>query len=293
MLAGLLSSMGMQVVHEPKASDFAGLHGAARAKAMKRARRQAKNDYQGARGTHFAIFPGSALSKANPPWIMAAELVETSRLWARCCAAIDPAWAEPLAKSLTRTTYAEPHWSASRGAAVATSKVLLYGLPIVRDRTVQWARINPGQARDMLIRQGLVQGDVRERFPHDGFIQANRQVLSEAGERTSRTRQVTGAVTEEDLYDFYQERIPQEATSLAALGSWWRRHHDADPHLLDFDPDKVERLNDQSASYRPGDYPDHWHTLGTDGRPMDLPLTYRYQPESRTTASRSTSPCTA
>ena len=278
MLAGLLSSMGMQVVHEPKASDFAGLHGAARAKAMKRARRQAKNDYQGARGTHFAIFPGSALAKANPPWIMAAELVETSRLWARCCAAIDPAWAEPLAKSLTRTTYAEPHWSASRGAAVATSKVLLYGLPIVRDRTVQWARINPGQARDMLIRQGLVQGEVRERFPHDGFIKANRQVLSEAGEQTSRTRQVTGTVTEEDLYDFYQERIPQEATSLAALGSWWRKHHDADPHLLDFDPDKVERLNDQSASYRPGDYPDHWHTLGIDGRPMDLPLTYRYQP---------------
>ena len=125
MLSGLLSMMGMQIVREPKASDFAGLKGAAKAKAIKRAQKMAKNDYQGARGTHFALFPASAVAKSTPQWVMSTELVETSRLWARYSAAIDPAWAEPLAGQLTRTTYAEPHWSGSRGSAVATAKVLL------------------------------------------------------------------------------------------------------------------------------------------------------------------------
>ncbi|MEK0306877.1 ATP-dependent RNA helicase HrpA [Bifidobacterium favimelis] len=278
MLSGLLSSMGMQVIHEPKASDFTGLKGSARAKALKRAQKRAKNEYQGARGTHFAIFPGSAVSKGTPPWIMSAELVETSRLWARYCAAIDPSWAEPLATTLTRTTYAEPHWSASQGAAVASSKVLLYGLPIVQDRTVQWGRINPAQARDFLIRQGLVEGDIRQRFPHDGFVVRNRQVLEEAGDQTNKTRQVSVSVSDEDLFDFYNTRLPQEVTSLAALGSWWRRNREADPHLLDFDPSKVERLHDADDQVRPGDYPDRWQTVGTDGSPFSLPLTYVYDP---------------
>ena len=114
MLSGLLSMMGMQVTREPKASDFAGLKGAARARAMKRAQKMAKNDYQGARGTHFALFPASAVAKSTPQWVMSTELVETSRLWARYSAQIDPAWAEPLAGALTRTTYADPHWSGSR-----------------------------------------------------------------------------------------------------------------------------------------------------------------------------------
>ncbi len=121
---------------------------------MKRAQKMAKNDYQGARGTRFALFPASSVAKSTPPWVMSTELVETSRLWARYSAAIDPAWAEPLAGNLTRTTYAEPHWSGSRGSAVASAKVLLYGLPIVQDRTVQWGRLNPAEARDFLIPPG-------------------------------------------------------------------------------------------------------------------------------------------
>ena len=191
MLSGLLSMMGMQIVREPKASDFAGLKGAAKAKAIKRAQKMAKNDYQGARGTHFALFPASAVAKSTPQWVMSTELVETSRLWARYSAAIDPAWAEPLAGQLTRTTYAEPHWSGSRGSAVATAKVLLYGLPIISDRTVQWGRINPMEARDFLIRQGLVEGDVQQRFSYDDFLARNRDILDEAAEDASRTRQVS------------------------------------------------------------------------------------------------------
>ena len=277
MLSGLLSMMGMQIVHEPKASDFAGLKGAAKAKAIKRAQKMAKNDYQGARGTHFALFPASAVAKSTPQWVMSTELVETSRLWARYSAAIDPAWAEPLAGQLTRTTYAEPHWSGSRGSAVASAKVLLYGLPIIADRTVQWGRINPMEARDFLIRQGLVEGDVQQRFSYDDFLARNRDILDEAAEDASRTRQVSQSVSDEDLYDFYQSVIPNDVTCVADLAKWWKREHGEHPHLLDFDPDKVERLS-SAESVSLADYPDHWHALGTDGQPIDLRLSYIYDP---------------
>ena len=277
MLSGLLSMMGMQIVREPKASDFAGLKGAAKAKAIKRAQKMAKNDYQGARGTHFALFPASAVAKSTPQWVMSTELVETSRLWARYSAAIDPAWAEPLAGQLTRTTYAEPHWSGSRGSAVATAKVLLYGLPIISDRTVQWGRINPMEARDFLIRQGLVEGDVQQRFSYDDFLARNRDILDEAAEDASRTRQVSQSVSDEDLYDFYQSIIPNDVTCVADLAKWWKREHGEHPHLLDFDPDKVERLS-SAESVSLADYPDHWHALGTDGQPIDLRLSYIYDP---------------
>ncbi|MBM6698917.1 ATP-dependent RNA helicase HrpA [Bifidobacterium pullorum subsp. saeculare] len=277
MLAGLLSMMGMQVVREPKASDYANLKGAARAKALKRAQKMAKNDYQGARGTHFALFPASTVAKATPPWVMSTELVETSRLWARYSAAIDPAWAEPLAGTLTRTTYAEPHWSGSRGSAVATSRVLLYGLPIVQDRAVQWGRINPPEARDFLLRQGLVEGDIQQRFAHDGFIERNRDVLEEAAEDASRTRQLAGAVNDEDLFDFYNARIPQDVTCVADLAKWLKGPAGEDAELLRFDPSKVERLTD-AGSVSLDDYPDHWHTVGTDGTPIDLRLSYVYDP---------------
>lgn len=277
MLSGLLSMMGMQIVREPKASDFAGLKGAAKAKAIKRAQKMAKNDYQGARGTHFALFPASAVAKSTPQWVMSTELVETSRLWARYSAAIDPAWAEPLAGQLTRTTYAEPHWSGSRGSAVATAKVLLYGLPIISDRTVQWGRINPMEARDFLIRQGLVEGGVQQRFSYDDFLARNRDILDEAAEDASRTRQVSQSVSDEDLYDFYQSVIPNDVTCVADLAKWWKREHGEHPHLLDFDPDKVERLS-SAESVSLADYPDHWHALGTDGQPIDLRLSYIYDP---------------
>ena len=277
MLSGLLSMMGMQIVREPKASDFAGLKGAAKAKAIKRAQKMAKNDYQGARGTHFALFPASAVAKSTPQWVMSTELVETSRLWARYSAAINPAWAEPLAGQLTRTTYAEPHWSGSRGSAIATAKVLLYGLPIISDRTVQWGRINPMEARDFLIRQGLVEGDVQQRFSYDDFLARNRDILDEAAEDASRTRQVSQSVSDEDLYDFYQSVIPNDVTCVADLAKWWKREHGEHPHLLDFDPDKVERLS-SAESVSLADYPDHWHALGTDGQPIDLRLSYIYDP---------------
>lgn len=279
MLAGLLSMMGMQVVREPKASDFAGLSGAAKIRAMKRAQKMSKNDYQGSRGTRFAIFPASAVSKTTPSWIICTELVETSRLWARYCAQIDPAWAEPLAKNLTRVTYSDAHWSASKGAAVAKSKVLLYGLPIVKDRTVQWARVNPYEARMIMIRQGLVEGDIQQRFQHDEFILNNRNVLDDADNQANRTRQISETVNDEDLFTFYDTRIPQEATTIATLAKWWKDNWEENPNMLNFDPDEVERLQ-TTQSTDLADYPDHWNTVGTDGQPFRLRLSYIYDPSN-------------
>ena len=279
MIAGLLSMMGMQVVREPKASDFAGLSGTAKIRAMKRAQKMAKNDYQGARGTRFAIFPASAVAKTTPSWIICTELVETSRLWARYCAQIDPAWAEPLAKNLTRTTYSDAHWSASKGAAIAKSKVLLYGLPIVQDRTVQWARINPYEARMIMIRQGLVEGDVQQRFPHDEFITSNRAVLDDADNQANRTRQISETANDEDLFTFYDTRLPQDVTTIATLAKWWKDNREENPKKLNFDPDEIERLQ-TTQSTDLADYPDHWNTVGTDGQSLRLRLSYVYDPHN-------------
>lgn len=277
MLSGLLSMIGMQVIREPKASDFAGLRGTAKIRAIKRAQKMAKNDYQGARSTRFAIFPASSVSKTTPSWIMCTELVETSRLWARYCAQIDPAWAESLARNLTRVTYSDAHWSASKGAAIAQSKVLLYGLPIVQNRTVQWSKINPYESRMLMIRQGLVEGNVQQRFPFNDFISSNINILNDADNQTNRTRQASETVNDEDLFTFYDNKLPQEATTIADLAKWWKNYRLQDPHFLDFNPDCVERLqyaNDTDLA----DYPDTWHTIGTDGQKINLHLSYIYDP---------------
>ncbi len=278
MLAGLLSSMGHQIVREPKASDFAGLKGAARQRAINRARRQNKNLYQGARNTRFAIFPSSPLSKSTPEWVMASDLMETSRLWARMAAKIDPAWALPLAGSLTRTTYSEPHWSASSGSAVASKTVLLYGLPIVANARVQWSRINPAQARQFLLRQGMVEDGIRRRFPHDDFLARNRRVLADSSEEASRTRRPTQSVNDEDLFEFYDRVVPAEVTGAAELARWWRTTYSTHPHLLDFDPEKDVRRATADSGLSAGDYPSVWQARAGDGTIIPLRLSYAYTP---------------
>src|SRR5690606_22770346 len=139
LLAGLLSHLGMkdQTATDPRR----------------------RHEYQGARGARFAIAPGSALFKRSPAWVMVAELVETSRLWGRIAAGIQPEWAEPLAAHLIRREYSEPHWDAKRGAVMAYEKVTLYGLPIVARRRVNYSRVDPKTARELFIRHALVEGD--------------------------------------------------------------------------------------------------------------------------------------
>lgn len=279
MLSGLLSNMGHQIMSEPKASDFAGLKGAARLRAMRRAKKRNRNLYQGARNTHFSVFPASPLSRTTPEWVMASGLMETTRLWARMAAKIDPAWALPLAGNLTRTTYSHPHWSSASGSAVATKTVLLYGLPIVSGAKVQWSRINPGQARQFLLRQGMVEDGIRRRFPHDDFLARNRTVLESSFEEANRTRQLTQSVNDEDLFEFYDRVVPANVTGAAELGAWWRRTYTQHPHLLDFNPKRDVRRTTADSGLSADEYPSIWLARTTDGSALiPLRLSYAYTP---------------
>ncbi len=170
LLSGLLSHIGMQDTD-----------------AKARGKRRPLTEFAGARGARFAIFPDSSLARKPPQWVVAAELVETSRLWARVAARIEPEWAESLAEHLVRRSYSEPRWDARRGAAVATEKVSLYGLPIVAARTVMFGRIDPAAARDLFITHALVEGDWQT---HHKFFARNQQTLADAEdlERKARRR---------------------------------------------------------------------------------------------------------
>ncbi len=267
LLSGLLSQIGMQDTGEVKASSVAHLKGEARAKALRRAQKQARNEYTGARGARFAIFPGSPLSKKPPAWIMAGELVETSRLWARDVARIQPEWAEDLAGDLARRTYSEPHWSTKRGAAIATEKVLLYGVPIVADRKVLYAKVDPEAAREMFVRHALVQG---EWTTHHRFFHDNRKLLAEAEELEARSRQRGLVVDDDVLFDFYDDRVPDDVVSAAHFDRWWKTAQRRDPDLLTF---TLEQLVPDAEQVDTSQFPETW----PQGE-LTLPLTYQFQP---------------
>ena len=223
-------------------------------------------EYLGARGAHFMIFPGSPLAKKNPRWVMAAELVETSRLFARTVAKIQPEWVEPLAEHLVKRTYSEPHWSRKRAAAVAVERVTLHGVPIVVDRRVDYGRIDPETARDLFIRHALVEGewDTRHRFFH-----ANRALLEDVEELETRARRRDLSVDEETLVAFYDARIPAHVVSGRHFDTWWRKL--SDKSLLDFTDAMVRTA--QAAAIDPSAYPDHVEAGG-----LTLSLSYAFEP---------------
>ncbi|MFD6176377.1 MULTISPECIES: ATP-dependent RNA helicase HrpA [unclassified Isoptericola] len=266
LLAGLLSQIGMQDTGEIKASSVAHLRGEARARALRQAAKRARNEYVGARGARFAIFPGSPLSKKPPEWIMAGELVETSRLWARDVARIKPEWAEELAGPLAKHTYSDPHWSTKQGAAMATEKVLLYGVPIVADRPVLFAKVDPEAAREMFVRHALVEG---QWTTHHKFFAENRRLLAEAEKLEARSRQRGLVASEDDLFAFYDERVPDDVVSAAHFDRWWKRAQRETPDLLTFTLDQLVDADAVDTS----EFPETW----TQGE-VTLPLTYQFQP---------------
>ena len=191
----------------------------------------AKREYQGARGARFAIFPGSALARKQPSWVMVAELVETSRLWGRTAARIDPRWVEPLAGHLIKRSYDEPHWERKRASVVAIERATLYGLPIVAGRKVAYGRIDPELSRSLFIRRALVEGDWDTRH---AFFAANRELLDEVEELESRARRRDIRVDDQALYDFYDARIPAEVVSGGHFDRWWREERQREPERLTF-----------------------------------------------------------
>ncbi len=227
-----------------------------------------RRDYLGARGARFAIFPGSGLFKAQPDLVMAAELVETSRLWGRQNAAIDPLWAERLGGDLVKRSYSEPHWSKKRASALAHERVTLYGVPLVADRVVPLGRHQPEVARELFVRHALVQGEWHTRHR---FFETNRRLLEEAEELEHRARRHDIVVDEQTLFEFYEARVPADVVSGAHFDTWWKQERRSRPDLLTFDPSML--VHDRADEVRPDDFPDEWQEGATT-----LPLRYHFEP---------------
>ena len=227
-----------------------------------------KREYAGARGARFAPWPGSALFKKPPRWVMAGELVETSRLWGRDLGRVEPDWVEPLAEHVVKRSWSEPHWSAKSGAAMAYEKVLLYGVPLVAERRVAYGRIDPVVSRDLFIRHALVQGEWRT---HHEFFHRNRELLGDVEDLEHRARRRDILVDDETLVEFYDARVPADVVSARHFDAWWKKARRSEPELLTFDVSMLVR--DDAGRVSTEDYPDVW--AHDDLR---LPLTYQFEP---------------
>lgn len=227
-----------------------------------------KNEYLGARSAKFAIFPGSALFKKQPRFVMSAELVETSRLWARVNARVEPEWIEPLAQHLLKRTYSEPHWEKDQAAVMAYERVTLYGVPIVAQRKVNFGRIDQEASRDLFIRNALVEGDWRT---HHQFFHDNRKLLGEVEELEHRARRRDILVDDETLFDFYDQRIPEHVVSGAHFDSWWKHKRKDEPDALDFERSML--INEKAGAVTKDDYPDSWR----QGK-LKFRVTYQFEP---------------
>ena len=256
LLSGLLSHVG---VKEEREKDSKG-------------RNRGPREYLGARGTKFAIFPGSGLFKKSPDWVLSAELVETSRLWARTNASIDPQWIEEIGKHLINVQYSEPHWSLSSGAAVAYAKGTLFGLTIYADRPVQYARVDAAAARELFIQSALVEG---QWHTHHKFYLRNQRALAEVEELEARLRRRDLRVDDSVLFAFYDARIPAHVTDVRAFDKWWKQARLEDDNYLDFNPEKL--INEEAADYDDSQFPRQW-VQRTDSGELTLDLRYEYAP---------------
>ena len=227
-----------------------------------------KQQYLGARNAHFAIFPNSVLFKKQPKWVMAAELVETSKLWGRMVAEIDPEWIEPLAEHLTKKSYSEPRWSKSRGAVIADEKVSLYGVPIVAARPVNYGAIDPRVSREIFIQSALVEGDWNTKHK---FFKQNQQLIREVEELEHKSRRRDILVDERTLFEFYDQRIGTDVVSQKHFDTWWKKAEKQDPELLNFERSFL--INDDAEQVSKLDFPNFWHQGN-----LKLKLTYQFEP---------------
>ncbi|MCW2776071.1 MAG: ATP-dependent helicase HrpA, partial [Nocardioides sp.] len=252
LLAGLLSHIGL--LDERDKEKVGG--------------RRPMREYLGARGARFAIFPGSGLARKSPQFLMAGELVETSRLWARQNAAIKPEWAEELGEHLVMRSYSEPHWSKKRASVMANERVTLYGVPLVADRPVVFGKVDVELSRELFIRHALVYGEWNSRHR---FLDTNRRLLEEAEELEHRARRRDIVVDEQTLFDFYDARVGAEVVSGAHFDQWWKQERRQRPDLLDFDPSML--THDGADAISEADYPEQWESEG-----LTFPISYHFEP---------------
>ncbi|RZT24846.1 ATP-dependent helicase HrpA [Mycobacterium sp. BK558] len=242
LTAGLLSHVGMR--DETKGRD--------------------SREFQGARNARFVLAPGSVLTRRPPRWVVVADLVETSRLYGRTAARIDPETVERVAGHLVQRSHSEPHWDAERGAVMAYERVTLYGLPLVARRRVGYAQIDPPVARELFIRHALVEQDWRTRHH---FFADNARLRSELAELEERARRRDLLVGDDEIFAFYDARIPADVVSARHFDGWWRKQRHRTPDLLTMTRDDLLR-NDSGA-----EQPDAW-----EAGDLALPLSYRYDP---------------
>ncbi|PAY25010.1 ATP-dependent RNA helicase HrpA [Dietzia natronolimnaea] len=224
-------------------------------------------EFRGTRGIRFQVFPGSDLARKPPRWLMASELVETSRLWARDVARIDPAWIETLGEHLVRSQYSEPHWSDAQGAAMAYEKVLLLGLPVVESRRILLSRVDAPLAREMLVRHGIVEGRWSTRIP---VITENAAAVEQARELETRSRRRGLVIDDDAMVEFYLERLPADVTSGRHLESWWKREGRKDPDRLRLTPERIRTSDTAPAA---SEFPPIWK----QGE-RDFELRYAFDP---------------
>ena len=265
LLAGLLSQIG--ILDERNTPS----RGQSKTPPKDAKRRQA--EYRGARGIRFSIFPGSALRKKSPPAVMAAEIVETSRTYARTVAAIDPAWAEALAGDLAKRQVTEPHWSKDAGAAVAYEKVTLFGVEIIPRRRVQFARIDRPASRELFLRHALVEGEwdpTRIDKRVSAFWRSNAELRKRLEKLEERERRRDILAGDEAVFRFYDERIPPDVFDVRSFEKWWREHLAITPKLLVMR--EADLLDDDSRADQ-NEFPTRW----TQGDQV-LGLAYRFEP---------------
>ncbi|EGR0525236.1 ATP-dependent RNA helicase HrpA [Vibrio cholerae] len=229
---------------------------------------QEKNEYHGARNARFNIFPASGLFKKQPKWVMSAELVETSKLWARVVAKIEPDWIEPLAKHLIKRSYSEPHWSKKNAAVMAYEKVMLYGIPIVPKRLVNYGTIDPVLSREIFIRSALVEGDWETKH---AFFKQNRALLAEVEELEHKSRRRDILVDDEELFQFYDQRVGTEVVSGRHFDAWWKTASRKTPDLLSFEKEML--FKGDASHITDLDYPNFWHQGN-----LKLKLSYQFEP---------------
>jgi ATP-dependent helicase HrpA len=229
-------------------------------------RREDSREYLGARNSRFVLAPGSVLTKRPPRWVVVAELVETSRLYGRTGARTQPDAVERVAGDLVQRTHSEPHWDAGRGEVMAYERVTLYGLPLVARRRVGYASVEPEVARELFIRHALVEGDWQTRHH---FFRDNARLRTELEELEERARRRDLLVGDDEVYEFYDARVPAEVVSAKHFDSWWKKQRHPTPDLLTLTRDDLLRTSDTADA----DRPTSWETGD-----VALPLTYRFEP---------------
>ncbi|WP_447556552.1 ATP-dependent RNA helicase HrpA [Vreelandella sp. EE22] len=227
-------------------------------------------EYLGARNRKFMIHPGSGLAKKTPKWLMAFELVETTKLYARTVARIDPAWIEPQAEHLVKRSYSEPHWEMKRAQVVAFEQVTLFGLPIVARRRINYGAIAPEESREIFIRRALVEGEFQTRGE---FFAHNRALVDEVEALEDRARRRDILVDEETLYAFYDERIPADIVNGKGFEHWRKQAERETPELLKFDIDTLKARDAEDVTQ--AQYPDHLTLSG-----VAYPVSYHFEPHA-------------